>query len=225
MSPQKKIQLGIFVTLLVLAAVIAAATLSRPAAPPSITGVIIPSALPLKDFLLVDHHNRKFTGQDLLGKWHIVSYGYTYCPDICPTTLTTLAQVATKIERDREFDDVGFLFYTVDPERDTTDRLAEYVTWFNSEFVGLARVNKNDTTDLSFEQSLGILAVLTPLEMDQGLEDVGGYSVSHGVSIFLLNSEGKLQAVFKPQVDKDGTQFFTVEQLYGDYRKVRRHLG
>ena len=52
-----------------------------------------------------------------------------------------------------------------------------------------------------------------------------GYSVSHGVTIYLLNPDGDLQAVFRPTVDKDGTQYFTVDQIYGDYRKIRDYVG
>ena len=91
--------------------------------------------------------------------------------------------------------------------------------------IGLTAVDTSDTRDLSFERSLGIMAVLTPLEMDEGLEDHGGYSVSHGVAIYLLNPDGELQAVFKPTIDNDGTQYFTVDQIYKDYRKIRNHVG
>ena len=224
-SPKKKILLGILTVLLVLAAIIATAILIRPVPPPVITGVLIPDAIPLKEFSLVDHNNQKFTRQNLLGRWHIISYGFTYCPDICPTTLTTLAQVARNIEKDQEFTDVQFLFYSVDPKRDTVTRLAEYVPWFHEDFVGLTLLDTDDSPNLAFEQSLGMSSVITPLEMDVGLEDFGGYSVSHGVAIYLLNPDGKLQAVFKPVVDKDGMQYFTVDQIYGDYRKVRSYVG
>jgi protein SCO1/2 len=224
-SPQKKIQLGIAVVLSVVTIVIAVAMITRPLTPPVITGVLIPEALPIKEFSLLDHNNREFSNTDLAGQWHFISYGYTYCPDICPTTLTTLAQVAKSIEKDQKFSDIEMLFYTVDPERDTTDRLAEYLPWFHPGFVGLTAGTTAETGGLAFEKSLGIMAVLTPLEMDEGLEDHGGYSVSHGVSIYLLNPDGKLQAVFKPQTDKDGTQFFTAKQIYGDYKKIRKYLG
>ena len=210
---------------LVIAAVVAVAMVSKPVSPPVITGVLIADAIPLKDFSLVDHNNQKFTRQNLLGQWHIVSFGYTYCPDICPTTLTILAQVARSIEKDHAYTDVQFLFYSVDPGRDTASRLAEYVPWFHKDFVGLTMVNTADSPDLSFERSLGISSVITPLEMDEGLEEFGGYSVSHGVAIYLLNPDGQLQAVFKPTIDKDGSQYFTVDQIYKDYRKIRNHVG
>ena len=225
MSPQKKILLGILTVLLAVTTVVAVMMLSKPAPPPAITGVLIPAAKPLQKFSLLDHNNRLFTRRDLLGQWHIISYGYTYCPDICPMTLTTLAQVARRIRQDQVFTDVRFLFYTVDPGRDTPARLAEYVPWFHKEFVGLTRLDTVGTPDLGFEQSLGILSVITPLEMDPGLEDFGGYSVSHGVTVYLLNPDGDLQAVFKPTVDRDGTRYFTVDQIYQDYRKIRNYVG
>ena len=151
MSPQKKILLGVSAVLFVLGTVIAVAMLVRPTAPPVITGVLIPGAKPLRDFLLIDHNERVFTREDLLGQWHIVSYGYTSCPDICPMTLTILAQVARSIEKDQVFTDVQFLFYTIDPERDTTERLAEYVSWFHEDFVGLTRDDTAEPANHSFE--------------------------------------------------------------------------
>ena len=224
-SLKNKIWLSSVSVLLALLAVIAVAMYNRPETPPTITGVLIPKAIALKDFSLLDHHNQAFTRQQLLGQWHIISYGYTYCPDICPMTLTTLARVARRLEQDQALTDVRFLFYSVDPKRDTPTRLAEYVPWFHQDFVGLTRDDADDSFHLPFEQSLGIVGVLTPLEMDQGLADSGGYSVSHGVRIYLLNPEGELQAVFRPTIDKDGAQYFTVDQIYHDYRKIRAYVG
>ena len=67
--------------------------------------------------------------------------------------------------------------------------------------------------------------MITPLEMDEGLEDLGGYSVSHGVAIYLLNPDGDLQAVLRPSVDEAGRQFYTVKQIYRDYQKIRNYIG
>jgi protein SCO1/2 len=224
-SYKSRIWLSATIVLLTLAAIIAVSQFNRAEPPPIINGVLIPAARDLSEFSLLDHQHQPFTREQLLGRWHIIAYGYTYCPDICPMTLTTLAQVARRIEQEQSVADVRFLFYTVDPGRDTPTRLAEYVPWFHPDFVGLTRIDSADSPDLSFETSLGILSVITPLEMDPGLEDLGGYSVSHGVTVFLLNPAAQLQAVFKPLVDSDGTQYFTAEQIYLDYRKIRAYFG
>ena len=87
------------------------------------------------------------------------------------------------------------LFYTVDPERDTTDRLAEYLPWFHPGFVGLTAGATAESGGLAFEKSLGITAQLIPnLDADA---DANDYSVVHGVTLFLLNPQGELQAIFQ----------------------------
>ena len=63
---------------------------NRPDSPPLIQGVLLPDARELRSFSLYDHHNQTFSNADLQGRWHLVSYGFTTCPDICPTTLSEL---------------------------------------------------------------------------------------------------------------------------------------
>ncbi|MDX1736434.1 MAG: SCO family protein, partial [Halioglobus sp.] len=70
----------------------------RPPSPPLIQGVLLPQARSVADFELIDHNDRGFTNADLQGRWHLVSYGFTTCPDICPTTLSQLAQVAEQLQ-------------------------------------------------------------------------------------------------------------------------------
>lgn len=224
LSLKSKVSLCVVAVLLALCAVTAVAMFTRPAQAPAISGVLVPNANPLQEFALVDHHNRAFTRADLLGQWHIVSYGFTHCPDVCPTTLMTLAGVARLIEKDQAYTDVRFLFYTVDPERDTPGRLAEYVPWFHKDFVGLTHPDV-ENPDLAFEQNLGMVSMIDPFEKIEGVEDFGGYSVSHGLMIYLLNPQGNLQAVLKPTIDEVGTPFFSIDQIYRDYRAIRDYVA
>ena len=189
--------------------------------PPKINGVVIPNAQTLKSFSLVSHQNTLYNNQSLLGNWHILSYGYTDCPDICPTTLALLAQVEQKVIASGEYTDLEILFYTIDPQRDTVAKLAQYIPFFSSHFIGLTPSLQSNSY-IDFEQSLGIQGVLTPLPT--GNTDFKGYSVSHGVMLYVLNAEGKLQAILKPDVDIQGIHSFDSEQIYQDYRALRNYF-
>ncbi len=88
-----------------------------------------------KDFVLTDHNGKQRTLADFRGKAVVVFFGYTQCPDVCPTTLAEMAQALKLLGADA--DKVQVLFITVDPERDTRELLAQYVPHFNPAFLGL----------------------------------------------------------------------------------------
>jgi protein SCO1/2 len=190
--------------------------------PPKINGVVIPTAQPLKSFSLVSHQSRPYNNQSLIGNWHILSYGYTDCPDICPTTLALLAQVEKKVIASGKYTDLEVLFYTIDPQRDTVAKLAQYMPFFSSRFIGLAP-SLTSNSYIDFEQSLGIQGVLTPLPADNS--NFKGYSVSHGVMLYVLNAEGKLQAILKPDINIQGIHSFDSEKIYQDYRALRNYFA
>lgn len=87
------------------------------------------------DFQLTDHTGRVRTLADFKGKAVLMFFGYTHCPDVCPTTMSDMAQALILLGKDAE--KVQVLFVTVDPERDTQDLLAKYVPAFNPGFLGL----------------------------------------------------------------------------------------
>jgi protein SCO1/2 len=88
-----------------------------------------------RDFALFDHHGKPRTLADFRGRLVVVTFGYTHCPDVCPTTLADLAGAMRQLGSDAER--VQVLFVTVDPERDTPAVLAAYVTAFDARFLGL----------------------------------------------------------------------------------------
>ncbi len=88
-----------------------------------------------RDFALTDHTGKPRTLADFKGKVVLVFFGYTQCPDVCPTTMTELAQVMKELGP--KADDVQVLFVTIDPERDTQALLAQYVPSFDKRFIGL----------------------------------------------------------------------------------------
>ncbi len=88
--------------------------------PPALQALLLPEPRPLKSFALTDHNGKPLGLEQLKGQWSFLFFGYTHCPDICPTTLGMLKGVATKLEATPEINgDTRFLFVSVDPKRDT----------------------------------------------------------------------------------------------------------
>jgi protein SCO1/2 len=200
---------------------------NRPLPPPQIQGVLLLEGRELEAFTLLDHHNQAFANEDLLGRWHrwhLVSYGFTTCPDICPTTLVQLNQLVDRLGADGA-SDLRVLFYSIDHRRDTVSQMAGYVPYFNPKFVGLTHEDDPDNPHLPFEQSLGIMSQLSPILDEDGVPDPDNYTVSHGVTLFLINPEGELQAVFEPDEPAPGVHHFDPDKLFNDYTAVRDYLG
>jgi protein SCO1/2 len=198
--------------------------LNRPQTAPQIQGVLLPQARQIPEFHLLDHHNRDFSNEDLKGGWHLVSYGFTTCPDICPTTLAQLATV-TRLLENQGHSDLGVLFYTVDHRRDTVAQMAAYVPFFHPDFVGLTHLDDSTNPHLPFEQGLGIVAQLVPAtgpDVDPALNE---YEVNHGVTLFLINPQGELQAIFEPDRGAFGVHTFNPDTVLRDYLAIRQFLG
>lgn len=143
-------------------------------------------AKPVNDFMLATHKG-EFTNSDLTGKWTFVIFGYTYCPDVCPTTLTRVKAVIDELEATA---DVQIAFVSADPLRDTPERLHQYVNYFDARFLGLTTTHDKL---FPFAQNLylpyGIVAV----------KKSDDYAVNHSASIALINPQGRYVAQFKPQ--------------------------
>lgn len=209
--------------LMVVSVVAGALFLRQPDLRPDIEGVIIRNPGEIPDFTLTDHRNRSFTNEDLRGNWHLLSYGFTHCPDICPATLNVLARVGDRLDEHDRYNDLELLFYSVDPLRDTPEHLAEYVRFFHPDMVGLTRNGSPGENHEPFEEGLGIVSRL-PEETQSEETPRENYSVTHGVMLFLLNPDGKLQAVFSPTYNEDGRVHFSVDRLLEDYMAVRSWL-
>jgi len=166
-----------------------------------------PRALPA--FELVDHHENPFGAARLNGRWTFVFFGFTHCPDVCPTTLFTLNEVVRQLEDLPEDKRPAVLMVSVDPNRDTPEKLASYVPYFNPDFLGLT----GDMPQiLSLTKAMGVAFTYTPRE--DGAE---GYAVDHTASLFLLDPNGRLAAIF-------GTPHAAGE-IAGDYRIILENRG
>ena len=196
-----------------------------PEKPPLIQGLLLPQAKVLNNFTILDHNNNNFSNQQLLGRWHLINYGYTNCPDICPTTLGVLANVVTSLKSHQQFGDLTILFYSIDHKRDTYGRLAEYISFYNQDFKGLTYLDSMQENAELFESSFGMISKLTPIKSSDNEDSFSSYSVSHGVLLYLINPEGKLQAVLRPFENKNGILYFTESQIVDDYLAIRKYLG
>ena len=151
---------------------------------------------PMPAFDLIDMQGRAFTRRELAGAWTFVFFGYTFCPDICPTTLANFDFVAHALPAaDKAAEaDTRFLFVSVDPDRDTSDRLQAYVTYFNPDFLaatGAAAQLERLT------RAAGAVYVKVPSD------DLDNYLVDHSSGVFLFDPQARLAAVFTPPHDPD----------------------
>jgi len=176
--------------------------------PPELQGVLRPAPQPLQAFELTDQYRQPASLERLQGKWNFVFFGYTYCPDICPTTLSTLTGVVRQLESDPQgLADIQVVFVSVDPGRDTPEVIADYLKYFNEAFLGLTGAQQ-DIDSLSRQFGAGY--------MKEPDTTPGQYLVSHTSSIFLVDPHGRLLAAFSPPHDP-GTivdQFRQIRSLF-----------
>lgn len=138
-------------------------------------------------YSLTDHTGRAVTQADFAGQWQLVFFGFTNCPDVCPTTLAYLASVLDLLGPDA--DRVAPLFITVDPARDTVPVMAQYVAKFHPRLIGLtgteAQVAEAEQNFRSWSEQVE----------DESAPD--GYTMAHPGYIYLMRPDGKFEAVFQ----------------------------
>ena len=138
------------------------------------------------DFELEDHRGEVFNLDRMKGIWTIVFFGFTHCPDICPTTLAMLNETYSKLKAS-EKELLQVVMISLDPERDTVEKLAEYVPYFNPEFTGVTG-NKHLIRRLTAELNVAYNQV--PLSGDD-------YTVDHSTQLILVNPMGHYHGFFK----------------------------
>lgn len=138
------------------------------------------------DFELLDHRGETFNIARMQDIWTIVFFGFTNCPDICPTTMATLAQMYQFLSSDEQ-EKLQVVMVSLDPERDTQEKMAEYVPYFNADFVGVTG-NKHLIRRMTAELNIAYNKV--PLEGDN-------YTVDHSTQLVLINPRGHYHGFFK----------------------------
>ena len=191
----KRVLTAIIVVALATAAGIwaARAVLEHKSVPDELEATRFPAAREILPFSLIDHNNAVFDNNALGQRWSFVFFGYTHCPDVCPTTLSVLNSVAHKLGDLEE--DIRFVFVSVDPERDTPAQLAQFVSYFNSDFIGVTGTPENID---QLTRQLGVMHLR--VETENG---ASGYLVDHTASVFLFDPDGRYHAVFSPPLSAD----------------------
>lgn len=171
-----------------------------------INGFILPTTKLVGDFQLTDNHGKSFTNQNLQGHWTLLFFGFTNCGMVCPTTMASLNEMYKMLQQqlpDKQLPHV--VLVSVDPERDTVERLNEYVTSFNPHFMG-ARTEEAQTEAL--KKQFHIAAI----KMQAEGKNKDQYTVNHTAEIMVINPKGEWQAMLSYP--------HKAEQLVRDYKTL-----
>lgn len=152
---------------------------------------VLPVPLAIEDFELVDHQGAPFDRSRLEGRWSVLFFGYTYCPDICPLTLQRLAEVQPLLSEDG-IPSQQVVFVSVDPDRDR-DRIREYVAYFHPSFIAAtgepAQIER-------LARSVGAFH-------EKARQEGDGYLINHSSVLFLVDPSAKLRAVLEDPHDPE----------------------
>jgi protein SCO1/2 len=151
---------------------------------------LIPPHGEIAAFELRDQNNQVFDLARLRGKWSLLFFGYTHCPDICPLTLGTLKQVHQLLGEDNK--DLQYVFVTVDPERDTPEIMRSYVGYFHPDFLGVS--GPHSELD-KLTKALGVYYHLGKVS------SAGNYEVDHSAAVFLVDPQARLRGLFSAPQD------------------------
>ncbi len=172
-------------------------------------------------FILADQRGQIFNNDRLMGNWTLAVIGYTYCPDVCPTTLHEMSVLFKQFDRpSSKIKAPRFMFLSVDPFRDTPEELGEYVGYFNKDFLGITGTPEeihNLVTGLQlfyiYEDPQGIFIrdVLHKPSMDN-------YAVTHYSGVLFITPRGELVATLTPPINADEVLkvFQKLHAYYGD---------
>lgn len=157
--------------------------------PPVASGTLLPEPRPVAPFLLTDQDGRPFGNAQLEGHWTLLFAGFTHCPDICPTTLALMKQLAARLPPA-----LHYLFLSVDPERDTPTQLKAYVTYFSPAITGVT--GPHEQIDL-LTRSLSLTYLKIPGATDRE------YTVDHSAALVLLDPNGRVAGYFQAPLKLD----------------------
>jgi protein SCO1/2 len=156
-------------------------------APQLASGTWLAQPRPVSEFQLLDSRSQPFTSQALLGKPSLVFFGFTHCPDVCPTTLAKLKQV----KKTAAVPGLQVLFVSIDPQRDTPEAVGLYAHAFDPDFIGLTGDPK---TIEKVTAAFGVAALRVDLPG-------GDYTMDHSAAVFLVDAAAHIVAVFTPPFD------------------------
>lgn len=179
---------NILVALLLAAALSAglfvALRTSTPAEP--LAAFVLPAPLPLPEFSLVDQHGNAVDAETFEDQWHLVFFGFTNCPDICPATLQILTSARARLAEAGQAPLPRIVLVSVDPERDSPEQMGKYVDYFGDNNLGVTG-SLDELRKLT--SALGIY-------FEKQAVNSESYAVDHSAAVLLLNPDGRFHALF-----------------------------
>jgi len=166
-----------------------------------------PKPRALADFSLTKHTGEPFTNENLTDKWTLAFVGYTFCPDICPVTLSEMNAVYPDLKAIEAQYPLQVWFLSVDPKRDTIERLNEYINYFNTDFVAATGPHEQI---FPLVRNMGMM-----YSMSESTDD-DNYLVDHSASIVVINPEGNVVGRFKPKHQPGKLAISDMEQIKHD---------
>jgi len=190
--------------------------------PKIVNGTFFSKPTPVVNFSLQDHNKQPFNASSFKNKWSFVFFGFTNCPDVCPETMKILkiisidfkdiTEKAVKEARKKNITyrptNIQFVFISIDPARDTPEKLSNYIKYFGSNFVGVT--GKKSQLDI-LTKYFGIHYKVT------SNKDISKYKVEHSGHIALVNPQGEWQALFRYKHNS--------ENLKQEFIAIRHYLG
>lgn len=166
-------------------------------------------------FELVDQNGKKFTSSDLEGKWVLLYFGFTHCPDICPDELEKLCKAVDIISANKEADPIQSVFITVDPERDDVKAVREYIAEFSPKLIGLTGTQEqvNQAT-----RSYRVYYSAGPRDHEND------YIVDHTIITYLIDPDGKLVDYYGQTKTAEDVATGAINSMK-KYRSLNRRLG
>ena len=205
---------GIVAALALIAGVIGAMFIAPPNTDPQEQVTYFqyyPAPRDIEPFAITDENGQAFTNDNLKNAWTLVFVGYTYCPDVCPTTMAELNKIWPKLSSIKSDYNTQVLFLSVDPKRDTIQRLKSYIGFFNEDFIAATGPHAKI---FPLVRNLGLMYALT--------EDTekADYLVDHSASVVLINPEAKAIGRFKPIMEPGKLAISDAEQILTDMPEI-----
>ncbi len=174
--------------------------------PHTFAGVVGDPPPPAGDFTLIDQTGADFKLSDLTGKWVLMAYGYTHCPDVCPLTLSILRDVKKALGA--QANQLEVVFVTIDPERDTAEIMGKYVAHFDKTFKALTGTPEQIAVAARAYNARYEKAVSTPAV---------GYAMNHTAFIYLIDPQFRLRVTFPfgvkaEEITSDGKDLMQAEK-------------
>ena len=156
--------------------------------PDELLDLLVKQPVALETFNLVDQQKQVFNKERFKGAWTFLFFGYTHCPDVCPTTLTELDDAASQIDNLRNANrKIQYVFVSVDPNRDTPEMLADYVSYFDAKFIAVT----------GSEIELRRLAKALNIKFERGIGTENEYLVNHSSAMLLIDPQARYYARFR----------------------------